>query len=478
MKKIILSIFASVLLLASCEDAIDIQQPGRLDTSASFETLVDLQDGLFGVYAEYDYTPAIQFNAAFTDEITIGFDNGGQDILFILNPQSAISSAQWVNFYDALNAATRVILAADEIEFDPADQDAFDDILGQAYALRAWAHFELLTYFSPDLTDDNAPGVIILDFIPSIDQELGRNTTGEVFAIIESDLDQAANLLVTDANPTFVSQDFVTALRARIAAYRGDYGTAASLAEQLSSKYPLADSAQYVDMFLDQDNTEIIFKLERTINGPYDGQGSTGSATAGGWAGANFAFVSADIDGSPYFEASVVLRDALEPGDIRSNVLFHPTSAGDTLMVGKYPGSEGQPLMNDLKIFRASEMLLIRAEAAADANDLPGAAVLIDELRDARFGSDQPTPTFANQQEAFRAILDERQLEFAFEGFRWVDLKRLGERAGLTTLERDPVECAVNSACSIELSDIRMNAIPIPILELNANGTIQQTQGY
>ncbi len=479
MKKYTFGIFLIAAFLISCEDAIDIQQPGRLDAAAAFETVVDLQDGLLGVYNEFDYTPAIQFNAAFSDELAIGFDNGGQDILFILNPQSAFPQAQWVNYYDALNAASRLIEAAPTVEVDAADQDTYNNILGQTYALRAWAHFELLTYFSPDLTDDAAPGVIILNFVPTFDQQLPRNTTGEVFDAIFADLEQADNLLTEQSNPTFVSKDFVTALRARIAAYREDYSTAANLAESLEASYPLADQTQYLSMFLDEDNTEIIFKLERSFGDSYDGQGSTGSAFAGGWAGANFAFVDATRDGSPYFEGSVIIRDLLEPGDIRFDAMFDESSNEDTLVIAKYPGSEGRPLMNDLKIFRASEMFLIRAEAAAADNDLAAAANLIDQIRDARFGSDQEAPSYGSQQEAFQDILRERQIELAFEGFRWVDLKRLGERAGITTLQRDPVECTVaGSDCSIELSNVRMNAVPIPIVELNANENIQQTAGY
>ena len=461
-----------------CNDAIDIIQPGTLDADAAFQTVSDLELGLLGVYNEFDYTPAIQFNAAFTDELSIGFDNGGQQNLFILNPQSAFPQAQWTNYYDALNVASRLIEASANVTIEEGEQEAFDNVLGQAHALRAWAHFELLTYFSPDLTDDAAPGVIILDFVPTFDQQLPRNTTGEVFGAIEADLSEAARLVSTESDPTFVSQDFITALRTRIAAYRGDYDTADDLAAELLAKYDLATPEQYQAMFADEDNTEIIFKLERAIGDPYDGQGTTGSGFAGGWAGANFAFVNATKDGSPYFEASVIVRDLLDSADVRFSTIFDESSNGDTLVIAKYPGSGGQPLLNDLKIFRASEMLLIRAEAAADAGDLAGAAGFIDQLTDARYGSDQPAPEYANAEEAWMGILEARQVELAYEGFRWVDLKRLSSRAGMTVLERDPVECQANNACSIGLDQIEMNAVPIPLLELNANENIQQTEGY
>ena len=77
--------------LASCNDAIDIEQPGRLDADAAFRTVDDLQAGLFGVYDNYDISTDIAFQSIFTDEFSIGFDNGGQglaDYGFVLNAGS------------------------------------------------------------------------------------------------------------------------------------------------------------------------------------------------------------------------------------------------------------------------------------------------------------------------------------------------------------------------------------------------------
>lgn len=472
--------------LTNCEDAIDITQVGRLGADEAFESVDDLEQGLLGVYNQFDYSPAIQFNAVFTDEVSIGFDNGGQGLGngeygFRLNPQSDAPEAIWVNYYDALNFATRLIESAllVEVPADDEGQTRYNNILGQAYALRAWAHFELLSYFSPDMTDANALGVILLNFIPSVDDELTRNTNGEIYASIENDLAQAATLITVQSDPTFVSLDFVKALRARIAAYRRDYSTADQLAAELLNDYPIADQDQYRAMFEDDDNTEIIFKLERSIGDAYDGQGATGSGFAGGWVGANFAFVNATVDGSPYFEMSNSLFNLLDPNDVRYDVLVEPSSdiPQNILAIGKYRGSSGQPLMNDLKIFRSSEMLLIRAEAAADANDLAAAAGFIDDLRDARFGADQTAPVYGSQTAAFAGILEERRIELAYEGFRWMDLRRLGERAGIQGIQRDPTDCAINGACNLNIDDYRFT-MPIPLVELNANDNIQQNDQY
>ena len=485
----------AIFTVASCNDAIDIDQPGRLGADQAFATVNDLQLGLLGVYNGFDHSSEIQFNALFTDELSIGFDSGGQGIGngtygFVLNPGSAISSALWNRYYGTLININLLLEAAAAITPDAADQDQYDDIVAQARALRAYAHFQLLAYYSPDLTDDSAPGVIAVDFVPAVTDQLPRNTTGEVFAAILADLSAAAPNLADATNATFISQAFVTALQARIALYRRDYTTADGLAASLLSSFDLADRAGYVDAFTDNGTDDIIFKLERTINDTYDRQGATGSANAGGWAGANFAFVNASIDGSPYFEAGRSLFNLFDTNDIRFDVCFHPTSlinpdyatdadprTTDILVIGKYTGSEGQPLMNDLKIFRVSEMQLIRVEAAIASGNLAGAATLMKELRDARYDVAQPLPSYASAQAAYNDLLNERRKEFAFEGHRWLDLKRLGADAG-QNVQRDPIDCAINGACTLSSTDFRMQALPIPLVELNANENISQNAGY
>lgn len=119
---------------------------------------------------------------------------------------------------------------------------------------------------------------------------------------------------------------------------------------------------------------------------------------------------------------------------------------------------------------------MIRAEAAADAGDLTGAATFLKELRDARYGSAQALQSFGSQTEAFGAILDERRLELLYEGHRWVDLKRLGDR-GNRFLDRDAKECVNLAGCTLPNSDYRFT-LPIPVDEISANSAVVQNTNY
>ncbi|MEM6297830.1 MAG: RagB/SusD family nutrient uptake outer membrane protein [Bacteroidota bacterium] len=479
-----------------CDNVIDLEQPGLLTDDRAFESVQDLNDGMLGAFNQLDNSSQIQFNAVFTDEISIGFDNGGQGVQteynFIHNPNTTAPGTFWGDFYRAINVATRVIEAGNLVAPEEGEEGIYNNALGQCYAIRAYSHLMLQSYFTTDMADDNALGVIAVDFVAPTNAAPSRNTNAEVFALIEADLVAAAALIpASQSDRTFFTLDALDATRARMAAYRQDYATANSIATQLSSRYPLSSRSEYVDMFADNTNGEVIFKLERAFGDTYDGQGSTGTPAAGGWAGANFAFTGPGVNGSPYFEVGRTLFNLMDENDVRFGVNISPdfildpsypnTTQGDfreldIIPVNKYRGSEGRALMNDLKIFRSSEMLLIAAEAQASTGNLSGAASLIKQLRDARFGSNTPTLSFGSEQEALGTIMDERRIELAFEGHRYVDLRRLGARAN-RGLDRDPLDCAINSACDLPLTDPRYT-FPIPFIELRVNSNIQQNPGY
>jgi len=159
----------------------------------------------------------------------------------------------------------------------------------------------------------------------------------------------------------------------------------------------------------------------------------------------------------------------------------------DILVLQKHGGQSALTSANgfnpDFMVCRLSEMYFIRAEAKVAAGDLTGAAADLKIIMDARFATAQPAPVFASAQAAWKGILDERRKELSFEGFRFIDLKRLGTLAG-ASLDRDPADYASASwnipganPTNLPLTSYKW-ALPIPQAELNANGGIQQNTGY
>jgi hypothetical protein len=500
--KLFLMVFAIVGLFYSCDDAIDIKQPGEQnDPDHIYQTVADIQRGLNGVYGTLSTESTIEFTSIFTDEVAIGKNNGGQGLndgtySFQLLAGSTAPAAIWQSNYTTINFANRILVAADKIKptLDPIDDE--NDILelnfvyGQLYAIRAFCHFQLLTYFSTDLKDDSALGVMLLDFVPdeNYDTFLPRSTNGECFAFIDEDLAKADELIDQSADNNLMNPDVIKAIRARMAAYRGQYTVALGYANDLIDDYgPLIkDQEDYAAVWADTSTDELIFYLSRVL-GDFE-------------IGSYWNSQESSSNGSPFFEVNRALYNLYQPGDIRGYPLIVDETSSfsdnpatdpeykenDVLVVNKYPGNEdqGSNLLNNIKVFRVSEMYLIKAEAYAAAGVYEGGANsvsgVLGVIRKARFGGvTQPTLDLNTAEEAWAAILNERRIELAFEGHRYIDIKRLGVLAGGLGIDRYFRDCAINNACTLPPTDHRFT-MPIPTSELVANPNIrsQQNPGY
>ena len=458
-------LIGAVLVTLSCDEQLDIDPIGFLSDANTFESVANLQQGLNGAYGR---VATQQNNIVFdiiTDEVKVGLDSGGQRVNFYtfnLNNQSGESAAHWTSNYGVINQVNRVLEASDPatnsaLVVEDGEQAELNNIRGQLFALRAYSHWELLQWFATSYTDGSALAAPYVDFVVTI-EELPRNTVSEVLAGINADIAQARGLLSAGNSNILMSQDFLTALEARIALYTENFSVAQSKAQQLIDSYPLANRTQYEAMFDDSDNTEVIFKLERV----------TGDFPVGGiWV-----FTGS---GNAFLEMSNGMYDALDPADIRYDVNFieeDSDPANNLHYIGKYTGPG---FLNDLKVFRVSEMHLIKAEAQARSGQLGDAAATLKAIRDARFGTDTPVDSYANATEAVLAILDERRIELAYEGHRYLDLRRTRSITG-TGIVRDSRDCPTG-ACELLPDDFRFN-LPIPLAELNANDNMVQNPGY
>jgi hypothetical protein len=513
MKKLfILSLLAGALSVSCSNDLLEPFTPGSLTADLAITSSSDLQRVMNSTYGLTANREDIVFSSVFTDEVGIGFSNGGQGIsdnyIFFLNISSASPDIIWTNGYLVLSRANRVITFADELIAKTAASNTAEiaklrTLKAEALILRANAHLKIMAYFSPDLKSDAALAGVLADrIILSSEPVQQRVTNGVFYTAIHKDLDDALAIFSTTPSPytgatakLYASANFARGLKARAYGYKGDFANAEIWANNVisSSGLVLANASNYSSVFFtdaEPANTEVIFRLKRTLQ-----QSTQGTNLGNGWAS-----VTATFGGSPFFEISRALYNKLDanPADVRRAVTVAPSSLidpnyrtsadyikTDVLVLGKYPGSSSVGNLNsDHKIMRLSEMYLLRAEGRAFANDLLGVATAIKTLRDNRFSTVQPLPVYTSVTAAWKAILDERRLEFAFEGHRFIDLKRLATLAGVTSLDRDPADYSSNSAnypaanpSNLPLTSPKF-ALPIPITELNANPTIQQNTGY
>lgn len=529
--KSLIIILGLIFSVSSCNDATDIIQDGELGNGNTFRTVNDLAQFLNGsVYSSLGNTNEIMISASFTDECGIGPNNGGQELelhRFNLNQTTGYVSGMWIGHYTVINRVNRLIEAsalitpnaAVDVEVEPgvyiSEVDYYNAILAEARAVRAYSYFQLLSYFSTDLSDDSALGVMLFDYVPAIDEKLPRSTNGEVFALIESDLAFADSNIYnrTDASGyKYASSNMIAALRARMYLYRKNYTLAKQYAQQvvtssglsltISTPVPTgspvngnAASANWNTAFYNATNPlnpyrrlwsdlsqgEVLFALSRPSGGSW-----------GNIAG-SFFFNTTSATGGAYLDMGRNLFNELKEvsGDVRRYAFVDPTSlvdanyltaenpnASDVLVIDKYPGKATQPLRNDIKIFRLSEMYFILAECAVAENQLATAAGYIKNIRDARnFFGPQPLPVYADQQQAWADILKERRKELCFEGHRYMDIKRLGVAAN-KSIDRSIIDDLILTLpTTIPNNDYRFT-LPIPQDEIAGNPTIQQNPGY
>ena len=129
---------------------------------------------------------------------------------------------------------------------------------------------------------------------------------------------------------------------------------------------------------------------------------------------------------------------------------------------------------SSIYIMRLAEIYLLHAEALACTGDLAGAAGYVNRVRSRAKLADLPASAQASQEAMIDAILKERRLELAFEGFRFFDLARHDR-----IIE---VHNSVNAKDSYwqvrkPLTETRI-FLPIPTSALEQNSALTQNPGY
>lgn len=524
MKKIITTVLLGALTMgtvSSCRDAIDIVQEGELSNTAIFQSLNDVNQFLVGsVYSSVDVANEVGFTSRFTDEVAQGPNNTELSFnthQYFIDTENAYATGMWSSNLFVINRVNRLIEGSASATIKDTERAAYNSYIAEARAIRAYANARLIWYFSPDPKDDNALGGILFNDVPAVDYKAPRNKNGEIYKQIFEDLKFAEENIIDRpaANPNsryYITKKAINAMYAHIYLNKGDYPNAGMYAKKVINESGLKltpakpvptgtvgstawhtalnaynSTNPYIKIWNDANvlDTEVIFSLNRpALNGAGANLASlftTNTTTATG-------SVTYDM-GRKLFN----LLDARRADDIRRWAYVDPTSkiiadyatnpkyqTLDVIVIDKYPGKAtgNAPLRNDAKVFRLSDMYLIAAESAAYAGDFGAAATYVNAVRNARsITGDAGALTYANLTDALRGILQERRLELAFEGHRYLDLKRSGKAAGVA-IDRDRTDDKFDTPLTLPIEDYRMRSLPIPKSEQQGNPSIQQNPGY
>ncbi|WP_445381342.1 RagB/SusD family nutrient uptake outer membrane protein [Robiginitalea sp. IMCC43444] len=474
-------VFVLAFGFVACDDELNDLQPftqGNPETF--FNSVSSFQNGVDGIYSQlwnYYSSPGSGMQGIpdiLSDNVVLVQTGRTSnelyyDYRYVPNSGGAIP-LYWSEAYEAVNAANLIIGQIDNL----ADGPDKDNILGQALAARAWAHFDLVRSFAQIPTQSAGAGASDgIVYIKVEDGDTGdpfaqpsRETVDSNYAEIIGDLERASQLIAASNGEGRLNRNGVYGMLSRVYLYNGDYQDAIDAANQVTTS--LATAAELLDMYEDTTNSGIVIEL--SVN--------TSSESNFNNVGVLYSQSNSSSTISEY-AIEYEFFTSIDPNDLRRNVIqFVGTNQGnDYNAIRKFLGEAGQVNGRlDIKVMRAAEVLLNKAEAQFELGQEPQALATLDQLRAQRFtGFSSPGETGQALEDA---IQFNRRVELCFEGHRFFDLKRRGEAIQRSAFgdiidgSGTPAEVQTLSA-----GDFRFQ-LPIPIAEINANPNMAQNSGY
>ncbi|MBO9152643.1 RagB/SusD family nutrient uptake outer membrane protein [Chitinophaga sp. GCM10012297] len=457
----LLSILAWWMTAASCLGELDIKPTDIKDQDVAFETVTDVNTGVLGVYAGLG-TSTLGISSLLADENMLSAENiGNRGVLAFswrqdpVNPDVIVA---WQSFYQVLDRANRILDVIDEVPYTMTDAGWHSQLKGELLALRAFCHFELLRHYAVDY-EPASPGIPVMT--SSSIGKPARDAVQRVYQQINEDLAEARNLIPASFNDLDrVTRTAVIAMQARAALYQKSWDAAIAAATDVINAVPLATAAQFPDIWTDKGTAEVIWKLKREAQDARFGE--------------FFRDGAGRITYAPSFKLLATFDAA---NDVRFNAYIRdlaPAAPARRWSVGKYTG--GQPAfanLADIKLFRASEMYLVRAEAYAFKGELDKGTDDLNDLRAMRIAG-YADVSFANTDLLNAAVQEERFKELAFEGHRYYDLRR--RKADIVRLPEDVAQ--VTDPRTKLTPDDQAYYLPIPLKETQANENIKQHPKY
>ncbi|MDE5449104.1 RagB/SusD family nutrient uptake outer membrane protein, partial [Elizabethkingia meningoseptica] len=337
--------------------------------------------------------------------------------------------------------------------------------IAEAKFLRAHFYFNLVRIYG---------GVPIFDGLQE-NYNQPRKTQDEVYNFIISDLTSASQVLPQSfgsADLGRATKGAALGLLSKVYLYKKDWQKAYDTSNQVMAMgYSLDPDFNHLFRVKGEFGPESVFEVDCACTAQYSGSQYAevqGVRNQFGWG---------------FFTPSPALENAFEEGDIRKQftILRNGQTTpegdlikkGDPLAVDTYnykayvPKADqnatcAQGSVQNIRILRFAEILLINAEAA---NELGNTAVAQTSLNKVRTRAQLGNTTASSQSDLRKAIWHERRVELAMEGDRFVDLVRTGQAT--TVLASYGYKAGKN-----ELFPIPFNAIT------QSQGVLTQNPGY
>lgn len=397
-----LFLFVAAIVASSCDDYLDVKPVGKVIP----ETLTDFRAVLTRGYSTFPLHKSL--TALRTDEMIL--EEESNDLAFYkdnyiwndANPDRISTKFPYAGLYNCI-FYTNVIINEASGKLEASAEK--DQLIGEAYALRALAYFDLVNLFGKQYnaatasSDTGVPLALKID----LEQAYIPESVAVIYAQIHSDKEAAKKLLNLDTQAKGLNYRFSKAalytMESRVYLYQKQWALALEATEKgLAINNALVDLNTTPILPNNYDTKESIMALEITFENK--------------------------IRRSAY--VAPTLTDVYDQtNDLRFNLYYQ--KSGSQLIFKK--GGE----LNQKNTFRTSELYLTKAEASVQLNDLATARTTLLNFIKNRYN----TTGFAqlstkisamNQTELLDFVYQERQREFSIEGQRWFDLRRTTQK--------------------------------------------------
>jgi hypothetical protein len=463
MKKYSYICFLAISILsASCTDSFfDLEPASSVVTGKVYKTAGDFNVAVVGCYAKLQsqvhfYTECCEYRS---DNLNLSAPTSGEQDRYDIDhfnekPSNGILNNYWANFN---NNVYRCNLVLDRI-----DGASFDEILKRQYKAEAM-FIRALTYFNMYRIWGGVPATRTV-VTASEALQVRRSTDEEMFSLIAGDLKQIVDegmlpSSYTGDNIGRATSGAAKALLGKVYLTFHKWEEARDILSQLIGKYELVKPIGNVFSVDNKMNSEIIFAVR--FNKEIEGEGHS------------YWFNITNLTDDTNQSAS--LRNCYAAGDERKALISYVSAGTNVCLMPKFMDTKSTTynvIGNDQILLRYADVLLMYAEALNEiSHDASAGSVALKHLNDVRMRSGVAglSATELPDKESFRrAVLDERQREFPYEGQRWFDLVRMGYAKEAMKVE------------GIDIQDYQL-LFPIPQTEMEKVGNtsiLWQNPGY
>ena len=363
---ILLSI-AVLILLTGCDDKLYLDPHQSISTSQAFETLDDFSYAINGMYAGARsgnlhggflmiYPDIMADNLTRSLEGRLTFTSLYN---WTVSSDFYLMESVFDQAYLVILRANKVLEAAEDFETaDAAEQTELDHYKGQALAMRALMHLEMVKMFGKAYSQATASDLGIPYITSSEATYPGRDGLMEVYDRIVSDLNDAYDLIDPSADSRDqLTQPAIAALQAKVAMEMGDHATVIAKGKEALASVPVAARENFYGIWKDENKDGVLF---------YIAVEKKDAVTLG----VNYSQSSAAGIRSEYV-CSYELYQLYDSSDIRlTSYITTSEFDGNTYNhIEKYRGRSSSveanptPDLVDLKVLRAADIALLVAEA-------------------------------------------------------------------------------------------------------------------